>query len=123
MSILEETIKAYLEDNLEDIPTLKMLFTPIEELEKRVDNIINKLDKNIFKLEKTNTYMGGGTLPNKVFPSVALHIDGKVNILEKEFRKNNIIGRIEKDKFLLDFRSIMPQDDELVFKIIQEIVE
>ena len=123
LSILEETIKAYLEENYDDIPTLKMIFTPLDELENRIQNIIDKLNDNTATLIKTTTYMGGGTLPNKIFPSVALHVKGNANKLEKKFRKNNIIGRIEKDKFILDFQSVMEKEDETIYKIIQEVIQ
>jgi L-seryl-tRNA(Ser) seleniumtransferase len=121
LSILEETIKEYLQDNFENIPTLKMLFTSINELELRIKNIINNLENNTCELIKTTTYMGGGTLPNKTFPSLAIYIKGKANILDKYFRKKNIIGRIEHDKFLLDFRSIMPDSDKYILETIQDL--
>jgi len=122
LSILEETIKAYLEENYQDIPTLNMLFVNLKELEDRANKVIEEVGDGICKLVKTTTYMGGGTLPNKTFPSVAISIKGKANKLEKEFRKSNIIGRIENDKFLLDFRTILPQDDKQMIISIKEII-
>ena len=58
---------------------------------------------------QTSTVIGGGTTPNKKIPTIALSIklkNYKANKIEQIFRKENIIGRIENDKFLLDFRSI-----------------
>jgi len=123
LSILEETIKAYMEEDYKLIPTLKMLFTSVEELENRVDNIVKILGSDICETVKTTTFMGGGTLPNKKFQSIALHIKGKATNLEKEFRENFIIGRIEIDKFLLDFRSILPEFDDEIIGIIKKVVK
>jgi L-seryl-tRNA(Ser) seleniumtransferase len=121
LSIIEETAKAYLAEDYKCLPTLNMLFQSLDNLEKRVLIIQNNIPQNISNIIKTKTYMGGGTLPNKSFPSIALHIEGKVNTLEIKFRKKGIIGRIENDKFLLDFRSIIIKDDVKIIKIINNI--
>ncbi len=67
--------------------------------------------------------MGGGTLPNREFPTVALHVKGKATTLERAFRKKNIIGRIENDMFLIDFRSILPEFEEQIIDTIKEIIK
>ncbi len=67
--------------------------------------------------------MGGGTLPNREFPTVALHVKGKATTLERAFRKANIIGRIENDMFLIDFRSILPEFEEQIIETIKEIIK
>ena len=66
--------------------------------------------------------MGGGTLPNRRFPTVALHVKGKAMVLEKKFRESYVIGRIENDQFLLDFRTILPSMEEKLSDIIKRIV-
>jgi L-seryl-tRNA(Ser) seleniumtransferase len=122
LSILEETIKAYLLQNYEQIPTLNLLFQSINSLEKRVEKLQKSFSKDICEIIHSTTFMGGGTLPNRKFPTVALHIKGKAMELEKKFRKKDLIGRIEKDKFLIDFRSILPSLDDNVKQIIKEVL-
>ncbi len=121
ISILEETIKAYLKEDYRSIPTLWMLFQSEESLEKRVTNIQTELGEQICSVIKSTTVMGGGTLPNREFPTVALHIKGKASSLERQFRKNNIIGRIESDMFLIDFRSILPEFENQIIDSIKEM--
>ena len=70
----------------------------------------------------SETYMGGGTLPNRKFPTIALHVKGKATVLERKFREKLVIGRIEEDKFLLDFRTILPHNEVLLIDIIKQIV-
>ena len=53
----------------------------------------------------------------------ALHVKGKASELERKFRKNNLIGRIENDMFLIDFRSILPEFEEQIIKTIKEIIK
>jgi L-seryl-tRNA(Ser) seleniumtransferase len=121
MSILQETLKAYIQEKYELIPTLKMLFLTTNELNLRASKFTDIFKTSICETIDTVTYMGGGTLPNKNFPSLALWIKGKANKLEKYFRDNKIIGRIENDKFLLDFRTILPKDEDKIIKTIQNI--
>jgi len=121
LSILEETIKAYLKENFKLIPTLSMLFLTQEELRDRAKSLSAKI-KNSTVVE-TTTFMGGGTLPNRSFPSVALHITGKAVSLERAFRAKDIIGRIEDNKFLLDVRTILPQQEEIVVNTACEILK
>jgi L-seryl-tRNA(Ser) seleniumtransferase len=122
LSILEETIKAYLEEKYELIPTLWLLQRDIKELKKRATSVRNKIGKDKCEIIETKTFMGGGTLPNREFPTIAISIKGKATILEKKFRQNNLIGRIENDKFLIDFRSILPDTEEDIVKICQRVI-
>ena len=122
LSILEETIKAYLEEKYELIPTLWLLQRDIKELKKRATSVRNKIGKDKCEIIETKTFMGGGTLPNREFPTIAISIKGKATTLEKKFRQNNLIGRIENDKFLIDFRSILPDTEEDIVKICQRVI-
>lgn len=122
LSILEESIKAYLKEEYELIPTLHMLFRGTKELEKMALHVKTKINSDLLKIVKSTTVMGGGTLPNREFPTIALSIDGKADKLETNFRKNGVIGRIENDKFLLDFRSMRETDLEELIKVIQEVL-
>ncbi len=122
LSILEESVKAYLQQNYEQIPTLKLLFQDINSLQKRAEKLQKSLGKDICEVISSTTFMGGGTLPNRKFPTIALHIKGKAIELEKKFRKKYLIGRIEQNKFLIDFRSIMPSIDDNIEQIIKEVL-
>lgn len=126
LALLEESIKSLLLGNINDIPTLKMLFTPLETLNNRVLIIKNSLE-NLCEctIKQAQTIIGGGTTPNKKIPTIALIIafkNLKPNQIERLFRAKNIIGRIEEDKFLLDFRSILEKDLALLEKTIKEII-
>jgi len=66
--------------------------------------------------------MGGGTLPNREFPTIALHLHGKATTLERAFRRRDIIGRIEKDRFLIDFRALEPQYESAIIAVAKEVL-
>jgi len=126
LALLEDNITSLLLGQNEDIPTLKMLFTSVEDLEKRALNLRSKLQEYCkCEIIKTSTVIGGGTTPNKKIPTIALSIsfkNYKANKLEKLFREHNIIGRIENDKYLLDFRSIQECELEIIEKTIIKIL-
>lgn len=122
LSILEETTRAYLEQNYHLIPTLKLLFTEIETLEHRAKCMKRAIGEKQCAVIETCTFMGGGTLPNRKFPTIALHIQGKATILERAFRKKGIIGRIEKEMFLIDLRALESRFDQIVIDAALEIL-
>ena len=125
LSILEDTLNSYLKNELNDIPTLKMLFTTMETLEQKANTLFEKI-KDICKCEviKTQTLIGGGTTPNRKIPSIALCINDekfKANQLEKLLRRNNLITRIENEKILLDFRTIQENEIEKIADIFNKV--
>ncbi|KLE11439.1 L-seryl-tRNA(Sec) selenium transferase [Aliarcobacter butzleri] len=127
LALLEETLNSYLKNELDNIPTLKMLNTKIETLEQRANNLEEKC-KNFIKCEviKTSTMVGGGTTPNKKIPTIALTLEYKnykPNKLEEILRKNSIISRIENDKVLLDFRTILESDCKKIEEILKNLFE
>lgn len=122
LALLEESIKSYLKEEYAQIPTLWMLFQSEDELLKRASKMCELLGENA-QIVKSTTYMGGGTLPNKSFVTVALQIKGKATLLERKFRANGVIGRIENDKFLLDFRSILPSVEDELLKVVKTVLE
>jgi len=119
LSLLEESIKAYLAEEYEQIPTLWLLFRSVEELEQRALHVKECVGEHTCEILESETYMGGGTLPNRRFPTIALHVKGKATLLEKKFRENHVIGRIENDRFLLDFRTILPSTEAKLSDIIK----
>lgn len=125
LTLLEDTINSYLKNELENIPTLKMLHTTLETLEKRATNLKEKV-KDIYNCEviKTQTMIGGGTTPNKKIPSIGLSLEYKnykANKIEELLRKNNLISRIENDRVILDFRTILEDEIEKIEIILKNL--
>ena len=125
LALLEESVKSILLGKKEEIPTLRMLFAHTDELRENALTVQNAI-KDICETNiiKTKTFIGGGTTPNKTIPSIALSIkikNYKQNKMEKLFREREIIGRIEDDRFLLDFRAIQKSELKQIIMMIQEI--
>jgi len=123
LAALESTLRIYRDEEraVNSIPTLLMLTTSLEIIKKRAEKlkaIIENINKARIKIKYMNrsSRVGGGALPLQQLPSVCLgvKIDNlSANRIEKFMHKNRppIIGRIEKDFFIMDLRTI--QDEEL----------
>ncbi len=122
ISLLAESVKAYANREFELITTVKQLYKSVGELENTA-NFINSRLKNPLEVVRTTTFVGGGTMPNKRIPSVALAVKGNANENEAKFRKNLVIGRIEEGKFLLDLRSVLDADVQNLIEKINETDE
>ena len=122
ISLLAESVKAYANHEFELITTIKQLYKSVEELENTA-NFINSRLKTPLEIVRTTTFVGGGTMPNKRIPSVALTVKGNANENEAKFRKNLVIGRIEEGKFLLDLRSVLDADVQNLIEKINETDE
>lgn len=75
-----------------------------------------------------DAYVGGGTLPASAVPSVAISVKCD-HLTEQELAKRlrlhtpAIMGRIEDGAVLLDLRSVLPEQDQIVADAIRQIVE
>lgn len=120
ISLLCQSAKAYINKEFELITSINQLHKSVDEL-RNLANFINLSLSSPLEIIETKTFVGGGTMPNKPIPSVALAFSGNAKENEAKFRANFIIGRIENDKFLLDLRSILPSQIDKLIKIINEV--
>ncbi|MCH8840867.1 MAG: L-seryl-tRNA(Sec) selenium transferase, partial [Planctomycetes bacterium] len=106
---------------LESIPFLRLLRTPVEELQERATRLVKRLsaelpDWNVMAVESVS-YAGGGSLPGNELPSRAIalrHTDIDPAALARRLRMGQptVIGRVHEGKLLLDLRCVMPNEDE-----------
>ena len=124
LSLLAETIKAYINKEFHLITTIDQIHLSLDELRERAELVQSRISVKS-QIVPTTTFVGGGTMPSASYPSVALAIlDGaEPQSTQVKFRAAGIIGRIEDDKFLLDFRSILKSDLRDLIKKIGEIYE
>jgi L-seryl-tRNA(Ser) seleniumtransferase len=122
LAALEATLKLYRnqEQALRDIPTLAQLAVPLPELHGRAKTLLRLLKKNpvpglTIEIIPTTSQVGGGALPLTFMNSYALAFASNKESsseMERRFRSflPPIIGRIEKERFLLDVRTLQKAD-------------
>jgi len=105
------------------IPLLALLNTSIEDLRQRAEQIASQL-KGCNAIKDVNvvddiTYLGGGSVPTQAIPTCCLSIaseNGSIDSLAAQLRsaKRSVVGRIHQDRLLLDLRSLLPAQDQLL---------
>lgn len=125
LSLLCQSVMAYLKNENHLITTQKLINKSLNELESLANALISGLHENAkkrVKIIKTSTFVGGGSLPNKQIPSIALKLSGNAKSLQAQFRAKNIIGRIENECFLLDLRALLDDDINALNLALNEIL-
>lgn len=125
LSLLCQSVMAYLKNENHLITTQKLINKSLNELENLANALISGLNENAkkrVKIIKTSTFVGGGSLPNKQIPSIALKLSGNAKSLQAQFRAKNIIGRIENECFLLDLRALLDDDISALNLALNEIL-
>jgi len=122
---LESTLLLYLdmERAKEEIPTLRMIHEDPNVLKSRAQRLLRQLKMRCgnmaVSVAEIYSEVGGGSLPDVVIPSYGISIkphDMSVDTLEERLRNLEIpvIGRIEKETFILDMRTILKEEEPLV---------
>ncbi len=124
LAALEAVLRLYRDERqaLDAVPTLRMITTPLSVLEERAQDLATALTDVLgsdgpFQVEVMRglSQVGGGSLPEQNIPTrvVAVQsLDHGPNRIEEYLRRYTppIIGRIEDDRFLMDVRTLRPED-------------
>src|SRR5262249_29167989 len=105
-----------------EFPIYRAAAAPLDELEARGRRLLEALPPSGTlgaALAPSLAAFGGGTSPEKLFPSRALALEAasrSADALLALLREGSppIVGRVERDRVLLDLRSIRPEEDALV---------
>ncbi|CZE45837.1 L-seryl-tRNA(Sec) selenium transferase [Campylobacter geochelonis] len=122
LSLLNESLKVYINKEFHLIQTQHQIYKSLDELEKMANLVKEQINANC-EVVKTTTFVGGGTMPCRQYPSVALAFTANPEELEAKFREKLIIGRIENDKFMLDFRSVMDENLDEIIRVCKELFD
>ncbi len=130
LAALHATLKAYLnpEKAVREIPTLRMILQPEEDIKRKAETFINELGaaECSCRLIRTEAEVGGGTLPEVTLPSWGVEIEPhheNAADFSRRLRRAPfpVIGRIQQDRYLLDFRTIAEDEMPLLIKRIKNL--
>lgn len=133
IAALEATLRLYLEQDiaLKEIPTLKIILTPLEVVEGRCKRLINTIHQEAstyitLSLLDGVSELGGGTFPGEVIPTKLVSLRSEkihAEYLAAQLRENSppIFTRIEKDHVLLDMRTVYDAEVATIAKALEKI--
>ena len=128
LSALEATLLLYLEPEraLKEIPVLAMLTTPVSALELRARTIVVTLTANGIDADvvESSASVGGGAFPTALIPSIAIRLPGNPQRAEEKLRAGSpaVIAHISDGSILLDMRSVLPREDEMLAAAIERVL-
>ena len=127
LSALEATLRLYLEPDvaIREIPVLAMLTAPVSEIQARAEVVGARLRAVGIeaKLAESNASVGGGAFPTATIPSRAIVLSRNAKDIEERLRLGQpaVIGRISEGNLLLDLRSVLPREDDLLAEAILKL--
>jgi L-seryl-tRNA(Ser) seleniumtransferase len=129
LAALEATLDSYLDPEraAREIPTLRMLSAKPELLRARAQVLCRMFTDAGIPAEvlPEQDQVGGGSVPTQLLDTwvVALTPDGiSPDTLEEKLRlgRTPIVGRITRDRYLLDLRTLWDEDFDLILGAVKE---
>ena len=117
---LQETVLKYINKQEKEIPFWNLITQPYSSLEDRCKNIAKSISFST-SIEKGESVIGGGTLPDVTLESPILLINNEKTLdTINQLIKNDIpiIPRIIKDQVCLDLRSVFHNQDDIIVQAL-----
>jgi L-seryl-tRNA(Ser) seleniumtransferase len=124
---LEATLLAYVRQDHDQIPALRMMRLTADEIGKRAQAVARQLRPPVAaEVTEGESVIGGGAAPGASLPTrlLALTADGlSADEFARRLRMNEppVIARVEEGRVLLDLRTVFPEQDEQVAQALQAI--
>ncbi|MFH1652029.1 MAG: L-seryl-tRNA(Sec) selenium transferase [Chloroflexota bacterium] len=130
LAALAATLLHYLNGEAETkIPVWRMIAAPLADIERRAEAWAKALGGSA-QVVPGETMVGGGSLPGGTLPTCLLKMGGggkkdqKLALaLGRRLRLGEppVIGRVSENALLLDPRTVLPEDDELVCGVLRKL--
>ncbi|MHB8653019.1 MAG: L-seryl-tRNA(Sec) selenium transferase [Terriglobia bacterium] len=129
IAALEATVAIYLRGDLNEIPALRMIQIPSEELARRAARVAERIAENhgmLVKVQQGESVVGGGSTPGQSLPTSLIaisHARLSAQDLESGLRHNTppIIARVEHDQVVLDLRTVFEEQEEEIIKAVARL--
>lgn len=126
---LEATLLAYVRQDHNSIPALRMMRMTKEEIAARAEQLVKKLQNARVKLELVDgeSVVGGGAAPGATLPTrlISISVDGlATEELAARLRAIDppLIARIEEGRVLLDLRTVFPSQESTLLAGLQTVI-
>jgi L-seryl-tRNA(Ser) seleniumtransferase len=125
---LEATLLAYVKQNHDGIPAVRMMRLSANEIGKRADAIADQVRSKKLSAEVIDgeSLIGGGAAPSAVLATRLLAISceaRRADELALDLRQYDppIVTRVEQGRVLLDLRTVFPEQDNLLITALRNL--
>ncbi len=129
---LEATLLAYVREDYDALPALRMMRLTEEQLTHRSRALAERIREDCPSLQvevvASRSVIGGGSAPGATLPTRVVAVQSEsigVDELLRRLREweTPIIARVEEDRVLLDLRTVDPTQEETIVTALKRISE
>jgi len=129
LAALEATLRLYLNPDkaLSEIPVLRLLGAPLEELQKRAEDLARRLGgiDGLARAEAVEdvAYVGGGSLPDQTLKTWIVAVEAK-NLSDADLAQRlrmgepAVVGRVRDGKVVFDVRTVFPTQESALIDAV-----
>lgn len=132
LAALAATLRIYRkpDEALQQVPILRMLSMPAENLKLRAEKIAQQISYLPFvatcDVVEDQSMLGGGSLPTQKIPTWCVAIEPhemSVSQLAASLRNSprSVIGRVQKERLFLDMRTVQPSQDQTLVEVFEQL--
>jgi len=124
--ILEQTLRRVLLGRYNEIPALRMILAPIEELRERAARLVEALPAGSAQLRPGESVIGGGSTPEQSIPTWLVAIPAtRPHELASRLRRASppVIARVDQDCLLIDLRTVLPEEEPALVTALRSALE
>jgi L-seryl-tRNA(Ser) seleniumtransferase len=120
---MEPTLRHIALNQLDQVPALRMIRLTAEEIKTRAEKLVATLGTKV-SVEPGESVIGGGSTPDLAVPTwlLVLHSTDAIKA-ERQLRSlpTPIIARIEKNRVVLDLRTVLPEEEAQIAEALSAL--
>ena len=127
---LEATLLAYLREDYDSIPALRMMRLSEDVLAQRANQIADRLRANcpnlLVEVVESRSVLGGGAAPGSTLPTRVVAVKSASHNADELCARlrqweTPIIARVEEGRVLLDLRTVEPEQEEAIVAALESV--
>ncbi len=127
---LEATLLAYVTEDYDSIPALRMMRLSKDAIRARAETVADGIRSSNITVEvvEGESLIGGGAAPSATLATWLISLSSDIYsadeiMLRLRESKPPIIARVENDRVLLDLRTVFPEQDQLIVSACSRIAD
>jgi L-seryl-tRNA(Ser) seleniumtransferase len=129
LAAFSATLNEWISRGGASLPIFALASEPAEALRRRAEAIVSKIPTRLSaEIVETASLFGGGTTPEKSFPSIGIALrmpELPAGEIARRLRSAAppVVGRVEDRRVILDLRAVFPEEDDLLASVISGLAD